>query len=395
MRGVIVLRQSRLNIVHIFRAPVGGLFRHVVDLAQGQIARGHRVGIIADSVAGNARSSEILDALAPKLALGLTRIPICREPSLSDLATLSRVSALLKQTHADVIHGHGAKGGALARLVPAPRGTVRGYTPHGGSLHDGIGKKLHLLLERLMLNRGNLYLFESEFSHATFLRKVGEPRGTMRVVHNGVSAAEHEPIALADGATDLVFLGELRELKGVDVLIEAIARMHADGRAVTATIVGDGPDKDYFRDLAVAHGLRDAVRFERPMPARAALARGCIMVVPSRAESLPYVVLEAAAAAKPLTATNVGGIPEIFGPQARRLVPPADAAALAQAIAAVMDNPAAAERDARTLRQNIAASFCVEGMVNAVLCAYEHALRAQASPVQLRALAHFEQESLS
>jgi glycosyltransferase involved in cell wall biosynthesis len=389
------LRQSRLNIVHIFRAPVGGLFRHVVDLAQGQIARGHRVGIIADSVAGNARSNEILAALAPKLALGLTRIPICREPSLSDIATLSRVSGVLKQTHADVIHGHGAKGGALARLVPAPRGTVRGYTPHGGSLHDGIGNKLHLLLERLMLNRGNLYLFESEFSHATFLRKIGEPRGTARVVHNGVSAAEHEPIALANGATDLVFLGELRELKGVDVLIEAIALLHGNGRAVTATIVGDGPDKDYFRDLAAAHGLRGAVRFERPMPARSALACGRIMVVPSRAESLPYVVLEAAAAAKPLIATNVGGIPEIFGPETSRLVPPGDAAALAQTIVAAMDNPAAADRDARTLQQNIATSFCVEGMVNAVLGAYEHALRAQALPLQPRAAVRSEQESLS
>jgi glycosyltransferase involved in cell wall biosynthesis len=394
MRGF-ALRQSRLNIVHIFRAPVGGLFRHVVDLAQGQIARGHRVGIIADSVAGNARSNEILAALAPKLALGLTRIPICREPCVSDFATLSRVSALLKQTHADVIHGHGAKGGALARLVPAPRGTVRGYTPHGGSLHDGIGKKLHLLLERLMLNRGNLYLFESEFSHATFLRKIGEPRGTVRVVHNGVSAAEHAPIALADDATDLVFLGELRELKGVDVLIEAVAGMHGDGRAVTATIVGDGPDKDYFRDLVAAHGLREAVRFEPPMPARAAMARGRIMVVPSRAESLPYVVLEAAAAAKPLIATNVGGIPEIFGPEARRLVPAGDAAALAQTIAATLDNPAAAERAARTLQQNIATSFCVDGMVNAVLCAYEHALRVQALPLQVCAPVRSEQESLS
>jgi glycosyltransferase involved in cell wall biosynthesis len=389
------LRQSRLNIVHIFRAPVGGLFRHVVDLAQGQIARGHRVGIIADSVAGNARSNEILAALEPRLALGLTRIPISREPCLSDIATLSRVSALLKHTHADVIHGHGAKGGALARLVPAPRGTVRGYTPHGGSLHDGIGNKLHLLLERLMLPRGNLYLFESEFSHATFRRKIGDPRGTARVVHNGVSRSEHAPIALADDASDLVFLGELRELKGVDVLIAAIARMHGEGRAVTATIIGDGPDRDYFRDIAAAHGLREAVRFEAPMPARAALARGRIMVVPSRAESLPYVVLEAAAAAKPLIATNVGGIPEIFGPEADRLAAPADAAALARAIAAAIDDPAAAERDARILQQTIAASFCVEGMVNAVLSAYEHALCAQALPVQLRAPAHSGQESLS
>ena len=69
------------------------------------------------------------------------------------------------------------------------------------------------------------------------------------------------------------------------------------------------------------------------MPARAAFALGRLLVAPSRAESLPYIILETAAAAVPLITTNVGGIPEIFGPQAGRLVPPGDAAALARAIA--------------------------------------------------------------
>jgi glycosyltransferase involved in cell wall biosynthesis len=395
LRGFFALRQSRLNIVHIFRAPVGGLFRHVVDLAHGQIARGHRVGIIADNSTGNARTHEIFATLAPKLALGLTRIPMRRQPGPFDVATLSRVDAVVQRVGPDVIHGHGAKGGALARLVPAALGTVRGYTPHGGSLHDSIGGMLHLLLERLMLRRGNLYLFESEFSHAAFLRKIGQPRGIARVVHNGVAAAEHEPIALVDDATDLVFLGELRELKGVDVLIEAVALLWNEGRAVTATIVGDGPDAGYYRDLAVVRGLHDAVRFERPMATRAALARGRIKVVPSRAESLPYVVLEAAAAGKPLIATNVGGIPEIFGPQAAHLVPPSDPAALAKAIAAALDNPAAADRAARVLQQRIAASLCVEDMVDAVLASYEQARRARALPLQLHAPARSEQQSLS
>ena len=58
------------------------------------------------------------------------------------------------------------------------------------------------------------------------------------------------------------------------------------------------------------------------MPARQAIALGRIMVVPSRAESLPYVVLEAAAAGMPLIATGVGGIPEIYGPLSDTLVPP-------------------------------------------------------------------------
>ena len=57
-----------LNILHVFRAPVGGLFRHVLDLAHEQIARGHRVGLIADSNTGGARADEVLGELAPSLA---------------------------------------------------------------------------------------------------------------------------------------------------------------------------------------------------------------------------------------------------------------------------------------------------------------------------------------
>ena len=56
-----------MKILHVLRAPIGGLFRHVVDLVSGQIAHGHRVGIIADSQTGNARSDEILAALSPSL----------------------------------------------------------------------------------------------------------------------------------------------------------------------------------------------------------------------------------------------------------------------------------------------------------------------------------------
>ena len=59
---------TALNILHVFRAPVGGLFRHVLDLTQEQIVRGHRVGLIADSNTGGARAEEILQQLAPSLA---------------------------------------------------------------------------------------------------------------------------------------------------------------------------------------------------------------------------------------------------------------------------------------------------------------------------------------
>src|SRR3954452_76682 len=126
--------QSPLNILHVFRAPVGGLFRHVMDLAHGQIARGHRVGLIADSTTGGPYAEAKLAELARRLALGVTRIAISRHIGASDVRAVAQVSQRAATVGADVIHGHGAKGGAYARL--AARGhALRVYTPHGGSLH--------------------------------------------------------------------------------------------------------------------------------------------------------------------------------------------------------------------------------------------------------------------
>ncbi len=118
-----------------------------------------------------------------------------------------------------------------------------------------------------------------------------------------------------------------------------------DGRRVTATIVGDGPDRPAF-EARRAKSSASAIRFVGAMPARAAFALGRLLVVPSRAESLPYIVLEAAAAGLPLIATDVGGIPEIFGPDAAALVRPDDPAALAQAIGAALRNPTRRDADA-------------------------------------------------
>ena len=368
-----------LNILHVLRAPVGGLFRHVVDLAKEQVARGHRVGVIADLSTGGARAEEALRKLEPSLALGLTRVAMHRHAGWSDFAVLAHVKQRIIQTEADIVHGHGAKGGAYVRLADARPGAVRAYTPHGGSLLFGYGTPagiFYLTAERLLMRRGDLYLFESAYSANMFRRKIGRPRGLVRVVHNGVSRAEFETIPVRADATDLVFLGELRRLKGIDVLIKAIARLRRQGRNVTATLVGDGPDRDAFHAQVARLRLTDAIQFKPAMPAYEALTLGRIMVVASRLESLPYVVLEGAAGGKTLIATRVGGIPEIFGPLSDALVPPGNAAALARAIAETLDNPAAAAERARLLRDRVAAEFSVQNMVDGILAAYRAAIEA-------------------
>ena len=122
-----------LKILHVMRAPVGGLFRHVVDLVRGQVARGHQVGIVADSSTGGTTADQTFAQLRPELALGLLRRPMSRHIGASDFGAVRDVARSLRTAGVDVVHGHGAKGGAYARL--AGGAAIKVYTPHGGSLH--------------------------------------------------------------------------------------------------------------------------------------------------------------------------------------------------------------------------------------------------------------------
>ncbi len=306
-----------------------------------------------------------------------------------DLPAVMHVTERIRETGADVIHGHGAKGGAYARLAIPGRRVVRAYTPHGGSLllsHRNWSGRMYLTLERMLLLRPALYLFESAYSGRIFREKIGQPNGMVRVIHNGVSQAEFEPVTPMPDATDLVFIGEFRPVKGIDILIDAIASLHHAGRPVTATLVGSGPDEAALKAQVQRLSLDQAIRFMPAMPARAALTLGRVMVIPSRAESLPYVVLETAAAGKPLITTNVGGIPEIFGSLSYALVEAGNAGALADAIAQTLDDPAAAIALAAELRLRVASSFSVDAMVDGVISAYRQAMT-QTAPVPDAALA--------
>jgi glycosyltransferase involved in cell wall biosynthesis len=360
----------------VLRAPVGGLFRHVVDLAGGQAARGHRVGIIVDATTGGSRADAVLAELSPRLALGITRVPMSRQIGLKDVAAVAHVARRAADAAADVLHGHGGKGGAYARLARSAR-VIRAYTPHGGSLHYRWGSPtglLYLTLERLLIARTDLFLFESAYGRDVFRHKLGDPGQSARVVHNGVAPAELEPIVTDPQAADLVFVGELRMLKGVDVLIQAIALVKQDGLSLRATIVGDGPDRAAFEAQVLAQGLAGTVRFVGAKPARSAFASGRLLVIPSRAESLPYIVLEAAAAGVPLITTNVGGIPEIYGPDSADLVPPDDPQALARAISLALGDLAGKRAAGARLQARVRESFSTQAMTDAVLAAYGEAL---------------------
>jgi glycosyltransferase involved in cell wall biosynthesis len=366
-----------LKVLHILRAPLGGLFRHVLDVARGQAKRGHRVGLIADSLTGGPRAAAMLEQLAPQLALGVVRIAMPRQLSIRDASALHLVARRIGALEPDVLHGHGAKGGAVVRLVPHVNDAVRVYTPHGGSLvyaPGTIGGGFYRALERVLNWRTDLFLFESSYIAEQFQKQIGPPRGLVRIVRNGVDEAEFLPVASRADATDLVSVGELRSVKGFDVLIEALAMLKRSGRRVSATIAGDGPDGPQLKALTQSFGIADQVRFVGHQPVREAFAMGRILVVPSRAESLPYVVLEAAAAGMPVLANRVGGIPEIFGTEAGRLIPAGNAEALADAVRAALDGPEQLRCMAQTIEASVRCGFSVDAMVDGGLAAYREAL---------------------
>lgn len=373
-----IMNGAPLRIVHVTRAPVGGIFRHILDLAGGQAGRGHEVGIITDSLTGGERAAAALDAIAPQLKLGVARFPIQRELSPTDFLGFLQVRRHLLARSPDVMHGHGAKGGAFVRLMRAPR-AIRVYTPHGGSLHYGrntLRGTVYGGLERILMRRTELFLFESGFARNAYQAMVGPPPAIVRVVPNGITPAEMVPVAPRPDAADLLSVGEFRHIKGTDVLIEAVAELHKSGRNVTLAMAGDGEEGEKLREQVARLGLEASVRFLGHTPARQAFVHGRQMVVPSRADSLPYAVIEAGGAGIPIIASGVGGIPEILGPEGNT-VPPENPGRLAAAIAAALDDPARVRAGADKLRERIGRLFSQDAMVEGVLTGYGEALRAK------------------
>jgi glycosyltransferase involved in cell wall biosynthesis len=371
-----VISDQPLRILHAVRAPVGGIFRHILDLANGQADRGHHVGIIADSLTGGERAEAALAGIAPRLKLGVHRLAIRREPLPTDVLVWARFKQLIRRLKPDVLHGHGAKAGAYIRLKTRSEKTIRVYTPHGGSLHyplNTLKGALYSRLERALMNSTDLFLFESEFARNTYQRTIGTPTGLVSCVFNGVTADEFDPIVTADDATDVVYVGEFRHIKGADLLIDAVARLRGDGKPITLTLAGDGEEVETLKKQVQRLGLDKAVRFIGHVKARYGFSKGKLLVVPSRGDSMPYVVIEAAAAAIPMVAAKVGGIPEIFGSHTDGLFAPNNVGAMADAIETALKDPAGALARAESLRERIFLHFSQKAMVEGVFEGYRDA----------------------
>jgi glycosyltransferase involved in cell wall biosynthesis len=364
-----------MRVLMILRAPVGGLFRHVGDLTEALAGRGHQIAVVTDRDSGDAQTEQKLARLAATAALGIFRLPLPRLLGPADVTTPLRLGALARRLGIEVVHGHGAKGGLAARLVRLAGGApVALYTPHGGVLHyppRSATGRIFRVIERAMLRQTDAIVFESAFAREAFIAGIAQPKCPTPIIHNGLKATEFAAIEPRSDAHDFVFIGELRDLKGIRYLLEALpALRRPDESPATLVMAGDGPDKAAFVEMTATLGIADRVELAGVQPAREMFSRGRCVVVPSLAESLPYVVLEAAAAGRPVIATKVGGVPEIFGPTAASLIPPGDAPALGAAMAGFLADPRGAAREAASRLDFIGPRFSVGHMTDAIEALY-------------------------
>lgn len=156
------------------------------------------------------------------------------------------------------------------------------------------------------------------------------------VIYAGMETGSHLPAPAAlIGPLRLGVLARLIPLKNIESLIHAVARLAGMGIEVQAEVAGSGPSESALRDLAASHGVAERVRFLGwQAGVDRLLASWDLLVIPSLEEGFPLSVLEAMAAARPVVASRVGGLPElVVDGVTGKLIPPGDDEALVQCLA--------------------------------------------------------------
>ena len=197
----------------------------------------------------------------------------------------------------------------------------------------------------------------------------------LRIVHCGVEPERYDA-GPAQGQ-GMLFVGRLAAAKGVPVLIEAMARIRARCPEAHLTLIGDGPDRARLEEQVRRAGLQDAVRFlgyRSQDEVAEALREAALFVLPSFAEGVPVVLMEAMAARRAVVATRIAGIPELVEDGVSGvIVPPGDGDALADAVCAVLSDPDRAARMGAQGRARVQAEFDIRTEAAALAAAFRQA----------------------
>lgn len=279
------------------------------------------------------------------------------DPGPLSLGVMRRLGRRLRATGADVVHTHDYRtnilGGVAARRLDASVPWVA--TVH---LHTNTSRRLRLYraVDLFLLRLADRVITVSRDQRRMLLGR-GVDRRRLVLVPTVVDAeacaarAGDAPSARAaldvpPGAQVVTLVGRLTPQKGVDTLLAAASTVCATRPNALFVIVGDGPDRAELEAQAAASGLNGAVRFlgyRDDIPR--VLAASDIVVMPSRAEGLPHLLLEALAVGCAVLATNVGGIPDIVHDgETGLLIPPAAPDRVASGILQLLADPVLAER---------------------------------------------------
>jgi glycosyltransferase involved in cell wall biosynthesis len=339
---------TQLRVGQVVATTAGGTGAHAAMLARGLAARG-----VAVSVFGPA-------AVQQRFAFGpspVTPVRIGTGPRpAADAAVVLRLRGLLARAELDVVHAHGMRAGALAAVALAhPAGPARGNAPalvvtvHNAAPSGWAPRAVYRALELTVARRADLVLCVSEDLAARMRRLGARQTGRALVPAPADAAPLAEAVASARagigaaGRPVLLTVARMAPQKGYRVLLDAAAFWQRRDPAPVLAIAGDGP---LAADIAaqVRAGQLDVVLLGRRDDVPALLAAADVVVVPSQWEGQPLFVQQALRAGLPLVATRVGGLPDLTGPDAALLVPPGEPAALAAAVASVLDDTDLAAR---------------------------------------------------
>ncbi len=212
-------------------------------------------------------------------------------------------------------------------------------------------------------SRAEFVVCISDFARSQLMTLVGLERWPrLHVVHCGVDVGVFRPAERPpDGELDVLCVGRLVRVKGQAVLIDAVAELRRRGVAVRATLVGDGPEREALERRAAGLGLANAVTFTGSLgqpEVRREYERAGAFCLPSFAEGIPVVLMEAMAMEIPVVTTTVAGIGELVEDGVSGLlVRPSRDDQLVDALERLATDPALRERLGRAGREKVEAEF--------------------------------------
>ena len=312
-----------------------------------------------------------------------------------DRAAVRAVDAFIREWRPDVVQTHSYKQTAIMYLLrrmgvagasgwPAAMRTQEcaWVALFEGQTDKNAKDRIYTRIESAMLPAADRLVVMSQLQRRMFPRRPER----VRVVHNSVPAAASGEITTGlpeilrrvrgGGPVPLIgVVGRLSREKGVDVFLDSMARLKSRGVRATGVIVGDGTERARLEAQAQTLGLAGDIVFAGRIEAMTAVYRALdLLVIPSRSEGLPSVLLEAMQQDLPVVSTRVGAMIEIAAeyPQALDIVAPENPVALAEGIAGALDRLAAPERAAA--RAAVVAAFSSERRGRQMLQVYSEAM---------------------